>query len=125
MKRSIASLSLMLICTSTLSKAQSKGNDCIMAVTYSEMAFKDFKNAFKSDTTDDVQTSTEAAVKNAVEAAAFSNICNCPLAKNYALNAVTFGNKALKETDPKKQKKLIKQAMDMSLDVMTTTPNCK
>lgn len=115
----------MLVLTSALFRAQSKGNDCIMAVTYSEIAFKDFKNAFKTDKPDDVRDNTERAVKSAAEAAAFSNICNCPLAKNYALNAVTFGNKALKETDLKTQKKLIKKAMDMSLDVMTATPSCK
>lgn len=115
----------MLVCSGALCHAQTKGNDCIMAVTYSEMAYKDFKNAFKADSSEDVQNKTAKAVKSATEAAAFSNICNCSLAKNYALNAVTFGNKALKEADPAKQKKLVKQAMDMSLDVMTATPNCK
>lgn len=108
-----------------LCNAQSKDNNCTMAVTYSEMAFKDFKSAYKSEENSDIQDTMSNAIKNADEAAAFANICTCALAKNYALNAVTFGNKALKETDPKKQKKLIKQAMDMSLDVMTATPNCK
>lgn len=125
MNRLIVNLSILLLCSSVLSNAQTKENDCIMAVTYSEMAFKDFKNAFKAENLDDIRDNTEKAVKNAAEAATFSNICSCPLAKNYALNAVTFGNKALKESDAKKQKKLVKQAMDMSLDVMTATPNCK
>jgi len=111
--------------TTTLLAAQSKDNNCTMAVTYSEMAFKDFKSAYKSDNSEDIQDVMSKAIKNADEAAAFANICKCPLAKNYALNAVTFGNKALKEADSKKQKKLIKQAIDMSLDVMTATPNCK
>lgn len=118
-------LSAILVCACAFLNAQTKGNDCVMAVTHSEIAYKDFKTAFKADSAEDTQSNTTKAVKSATEAAAFSNICNCPLAKNYALNAVTFGNKALKESDPAKQKKLVKQAMDMSLDVMTTTPNCK
>lgn len=112
--------SAVLFCT-----AQSKDNNCIMAVTYSEMAFKDFKSAYKSGDNANIQDTMSKAIINEDEAAAFANICTCILAKNYALNAVTFGNKAINETYPKKQKKLIKQAMDMSLYVMTATPNCK
>lgn len=105
--------------------AQTIGNDCNMSVTYSEMAFETFKRAYKTNSPDEIKILLKKAIQEADEASAYALICNCPLAKNYALNAVTFGNNSLKTQLIDDSKKLIKQAMNMSLDVMTATPNCK
>ena len=103
--------------------AQIKTGECNMSITYSEMAFKSFKKAYKTNSPDEMKVLLKKAIKEADEASAL--ICNCPLAKNYALNAVSFGNKALNADKPDNSKKFAKQAMNMSLDVMTATPNCK
>ncbi|KKO89769.1 hypothetical protein AAW12_19475 [Sphingobacterium sp. Ag1] len=100
---------------------------CSMASTYAEMAFISFKKAYQAGSLDDARVSLKDAVGKAKEASAYSLIpdCNCANAKNYSLNAVTFGNKALKAADFESLKKWAKKAMDMSLDVMTAIPNCK
>lgn len=100
-------------------------SNCNMSITYSEMAFEKFKNAYKSDNLDNAKIFIKKGVEDAEQASAYALICNCPLAKNYALNAVTFGIKAGKADNLDDAKKQAKKAMDMSLDVMTATPNCK
>ncbi|WP_404984385.1 hypothetical protein ACLB9Y_17150 [Chryseobacterium scophthalmum] len=99
-------------------------SNCNMSVTYSEMAFEKFKNAYKSDNLDNAKVFIKKGVEDAEQASAYALICDCPLAKNYALNAVTFGIKAGKADNLDEAKKQSKKAMDMSLDVMTATPNC-
>lgn len=119
---------LLFASTKVFSQAAKENkNDCNLAVTYSEMAYKNFKEASKAQTIEQSTTLLEEGVKNATEASAYAiqMQCNCPNAKNYALNAVNFGNKALKENDYKKRIKFTKNAMNMSLDVMTAVPNCK
>lgn len=100
-------------------------NNCNMSVTYSEMAFEKFKNAYKSDSLQNAKVFIKKGVEEAEQASAYALICDCQLAKNYALNAVTFGIKAGKADNLDEAKKQAKKAMDMSLDVMTATPNCK
>lgn len=101
--------------------------DCSMAITYAEMAYKNFRSANRSESPDSAGSFLKKGIEQANEAAAYavSEKCNCGNAKNYALNAVTFGKKAQKAGDAKEFKKLTKKAMDMSLDVMTAIPNCK
>lgn len=99
---------------------------CEMASTYGELAYLSFKKAYQASSVENALPLLKDGVLKADEAAAFaiSPSCNCANAKNYALNAVTFGNKAMKEADLVKLKKLSKKAMNMALDVMTATPNC-
>ncbi|RQO65930.1 hypothetical protein DBR43_27160 [Pedobacter sp. KBW06] len=100
---------------------------CGMAVTYAEMAYKDFKKAYKSLSMDEAKKSIKTGVKKAAQSSAYAIIpdCDCANAKNYALNAVTFGNQAAKADDLESLKKLVKKAMDASLDVLTAVPECK
>lgn len=58
MKKLIATLTLILVCSGPLYNAQNKKNDCVIAVTYSEMAYKDFKTAYKADSAEDTQANT-------------------------------------------------------------------
>lgn len=119
-------LQLILVCSICLIPVKIfSQSDCNMSVTYSEMAFEKFKNAYKSDNLENAKVFIKKGVEDAEEASAYALICDCPLAKNYALNAVTFGIKASKADSLDEAKKQSKQAMDMSLDVMTATPNCK
>ncbi|WP_316819223.1 hypothetical protein [Pedobacter nyackensis] len=99
---------------------------CGMAVTYDEMAYKDFKKAYKSSSIDDAKKLIKTGVKKATQSSAYAITpdCDCANAKNYALNAVTFGNKAMKSDDPEAIKELVKKAMDASLDVLTAIPGC-
>jgi hypothetical protein len=101
--------------------------DCNMAVSYAEMAAKNFKSASTSDSMDGSQELINKGVEQATEAAAYAinSQCNCPNAKNYALNAVTFGKKALKATNIKDRNKMAKKAMDMCYDVVSATAACK
>jgi len=112
---------------SVTAQESKKVNGCSMASTYAEMAFVSFKKAYKAEALDDAKSLLKEAMAKAKEASAYTIIpdCNCLNAKNYALNAVTFGNKALKSTDLDNVKKWTKKAMDMSLDVLTAIPNCK
>lgn len=102
-------------------------SDCAMAVTYAEMAYKNFKQGYQSNSMEDALPFIKKGVEQATETSAYaiSPNCNCANAKNYALNAVTFGNKALKAGNFKDSRKFTKKAMNMSLDVMTAVPNCK
>ena len=99
---------------------------CEMASTYGELAYLSFKKAYQASSIENAMPLLKDGVLKADEAAAFaiSPSCNCANAKNYALNGVTFGNKAMKETDLARLKKGAKKAMDMALDVLTATPNC-
>lgn len=125
MKNIIKFTFICAVLFSVSTAAQIKSGDCNMAVTYSETAFESFKKAYKTNSPEEMKILLKKAVQEADEASAYALICNCPLAKNYALNAVTFGNKAINATEPENAKKFSKQAMNMSLDVMTATPNCK
>lgn len=100
---------------------------CAMAVTYAEMAFKDFKKAYKSNSIEEAKKLIKTGVKKATQSSAYAIIpdCNCDNAKNYALNAVTFGNKALKADDLDALKESVKKAMDASLDVLSAISGCK
>lgn len=108
----------------TLSDAE---KDCSMTVTYSEMAFINFKKAYQAKSVEDARPFIKKGVEEAAEASAYAinPNCDCAIAKNYALNAVTFGNKAAKADSLSDCKKFAKMAMDMALDVTTATPNCK
>lgn len=112
---------------SVMAQETKKVNGCAMVSTYAEMAFAGFKKAYKAESLDDAKSFLKDAVSKAKETAAYSILpdCNCANAKNYALNAVTFGNKALKTSDLESLKKWSKKAMDMSLDVLTAIPNCQ
>lgn len=101
-------------------------NGCAMTVTYAEMAFAKFKKAYKAKSIDEAQPYLKDGILQATESSAYAiqDACNCPLAKNYALSAVTFGNKAKKADNLNELKKWAKKAMDASLDVLTATPNC-
>lgn len=118
----ITILTLLLCSTGFLIKAQS--SECNMSVTYSEMAFESYKKAYKTSSNDEMTILLKKGIEEAEQASAYALICKCQIAQNYALNAVTFGKKAAKESDLSEAKKLSKQAMNMSLDVMTATPNC-
>ncbi|WP_418359817.1 hypothetical protein [Sphingobacterium detergens] len=118
---------LLSLTCSLMAQQSKKVNGCGMASTYAEMAFISFKKAYKAESLDDAKSLLKEALGKAKEASAYAIIpdCNCLNAKSYALNAVTFGNKALKSADLDSLKKWTKKAMDMSLDVLTTIPNCK
>ncbi|SUX46070.1 hypothetical protein [Chryseobacterium indoltheticum] len=125
MKNIIKVTFICAILFSVSTAAQIKSGDCNMAVTYSEMAFESFKKAYKTNSPEEMKILLKKAVQEADESSAYALICNCPIAKNYALNAVTFGNKAINTTELENAKKFAKQAMNMSLDVMSVTPTCK
>ncbi|MGJ1269229.1 hypothetical protein ACR78F_16690 [Sphingobacterium spiritivorum] len=129
MKRILISLMLIsaLLFTSASAEKKPEFTGCEMASTYAELAFMTFKKAYQSTSIENAKPLLKDGVAKATEASAYALIpsCNCANAKNYALNAVTFGNKALKESDLQGMKKWAKKAMDMSLDVLTATPNCK
>ncbi|WP_259655460.1 hypothetical protein [Sphingobacterium sp. UME9] len=127
-KKYFFTMTLLSMFFSVIAQENKKVNTgCGMASTYAEMAFMSFKKAYQAGSLDDAKVLLKDAVGKAKEASAYSIIpdCNCANAKNYSLNAVIFGNKALKAADLDNLKKWAKKAMDMSLDVMTAIPNCK
>ncbi|QBQ41337.1 hypothetical protein E2P86_09280 [Sphingobacterium psychroaquaticum] len=128
MKTALFPLALVysLFFTSATSGATSNQNGCAMTVTYAEMAFAKFKKAYKAKSIADAQSYLKDGILQATESSAYAiqDACNCPLAKNYALSAVTFGNNAKKADKLDELKKWAKKAMDASLDVLTATPNC-
>lgn len=107
-------------------KSGSKTN-CGMAVTYSQMAYKKFKQALKSNDSANTAALLKQAVSDARESSAYtvSPDCHCSFAEVYALNAASFGEKAIKETDAKARKVLIKKAMNNALNVLSGVNQCK
>lgn len=99
---------------------------CNLAITYAEMAYINFKKAYNSSSDQDINSLLEKGVSQSTQASAYSisSGCNCSLAKNYALNAVTFGNKARKAKNAKDRKKFIKQAMNAANSVMVGANTC-
>lgn len=122
---SLLAIAAVLLFSSSIQK-KNTASGCEMTVTYAELAYAAFKKAYKASSIEDATPLLKDGVAKASEASAYaiSPTCNCDIAKNYSLNAVTFGNKALKTSDLAELKKLTKKAMDMSLDVLTATPNC-
>jgi hypothetical protein len=127
-KNYFITINLLSLFFSVMAQENKKVNTgCSMASTYAEMAFLSFKKSYQAVSLEDAKVLLKDAVRKAKEASAYSIMpdCNCANANNYSLNAVTFGNKALKASDLDNLKKWAKKAMDMSLDVMTAIPNCK
>lgn len=99
---------------------------CEMTVTYAELSYMSFKKVYGLSDMSHSEALIKDGILKATEASAFAIApqCKCENAKNYSLNAVTFGNKALRTEDRKEKKKLVKKAMDMSLDAMTAVNSC-
>lgn len=127
-----ASILLLLFLGCTAPRLATDGgstekNSCNLAVTYAEMSYAKFKKAYNSTSEEEIATLLKKGTQEAQQASAYaiSSACNCSLAKNYALNAVTFGNKAKRTTDVEARKKLIKEAMDSANNVLVGVNGCK
>ncbi|MFD2968712.1 hypothetical protein [Sphingobacterium bambusae] len=129
MKHLIAKSSLFCLLLfpshSTISTPTFSG--CEMTISYAEMAFASYKKAHQAATLEAAAAFLKEGNSQAKEAAAYavSSSCGCSSAETYALSAFAFGTKALKADDLDKARKLIKKAMNMSLDILTVAPNCK
>ncbi len=97
-----------------------------MAISYSQMAYKKFKQALKARDAAEQEALLKEAVNDARESSTYTvnPECNCSFAETYALNAASFGDKALKEEDPAARQKLIKKAISASLNVLAGVNQC-
>ena len=103
-----------------------EGSQCMMVVTYSEMASMQFKKAYKAKSNDDVKKFLKKGMEQAKEAAAYAPQCNCNLAETYALEVFAFGQKAEKAsgTDTDAMQQHLKKAINLSIDAMAAAQKC-
>lgn len=98
---------------------------CLMAVTYSELAFGQFKKAYKASTIDDAKKSLKKGSDQIKQASAYAAQCQCVLAETYSLTAYTTAKKAYEKGDDLESiKSDSKKAMDLSLDAMKEAQGC-
>lgn len=99
--------------------------DCMMAVTYSEMAFAQFKKVNKASSLDKAQSALKKALDNAKETAAYAAQCGCTNAETYSLSAYEIAVKGKDATSVDDLKSISKKAMNLSLDAMQAAQQCK
>lgn len=100
------------------------GNDCMMAVTYSEMAFSQFKKAYKATSVADAQKLVKKGMEQAQQTAAYAVQCNCTAAETYSLTAYTTAQKSLKSPSLQDLQAGAKKAMNLCLDAMSAAQQC-
>jgi len=101
-----------------------KNSNCMMVVTYSEMASMQFKKAFKSKDIEKAKKFVKKGMEQIQQAAAYSPQCNCVNAETYALSAYTIGKKGFDATAIEDLQAQSKKAMDLSLDAMGAAQQC-
>lgn len=99
-------------------------DDCMMAVTYSEMAYGQFKKVNKASSLDDAKKALKKALQNAKETAAYAVQCGCTNAETYSLSAFTAAEKGMDAQSVDDLKSMSKKAMDLSLDAMQAAQGC-
>jgi hypothetical protein len=102
---------------------KSRGN-CTMAVTYSEMAYGQFKKVNKASSLDNAKKALKKAMQNAKETAAYAAQCGCTNAETYSLSAFTTAEKGVDAASVDDLKSISKKAMDLSLDAMQSAQQC-
>lgn len=126
-KRWIASV-VAVSCTSLMMQhlpvKAATGSNCMMVVTYAELAYLKFKEAVKANEIGVAQKSIDKGIDQAKQAAAYAPQCDCPIAETYVLEAYAFGKRAKKATVLKDIRKEAKKAMDLSLDGMAAAQKC-
>ncbi|PSL23831.1 hypothetical protein [Dyadobacter jiangsuensis] len=99
--------------------------DCMMAVTYSEMAYGQFRKVNKASSLDKAQKALKKALLDAKETAAYAAQCGCTNAETYSLSAYEIASKGVNATSVEDLKSISKKAMDLSLDAMQAAQQCK
>lgn len=117
---------LLLLAASALFHTASGYEDgkCMMAVTYSEMAYLTFKKATKATSTAASGQAIKKGIEQAQQAAAYAVQCSCTNAETYTLTAYTIGKKGLDRTELKDMQAAAKKAMDLCLDAMSAAQQC-
>ncbi|RFZ90706.1 hypothetical protein D0C36_17245 [Mucilaginibacter conchicola] len=98
--------------------------NCMMAVTYSEMAMIQFKKAYKAKTIEAAQPFIKKGMEQVQQASAYAVQCDCTQSESNALTAYGFGKKALDATELEKMKPEAKKAMDLSITAMAAAQRC-
>ena len=114
---------LAMICP-LLSSRASEGTQCMMVVTYSEMASIQFKKAYKAASVDEAKKFVKKGMSQVQQAAAYAPQCNCIQAETYALEAYTFAKKGYDAASLEEMQKQVKKAMDLSIDAMAAGQKC-
>ncbi|MDQ6482029.1 hypothetical protein [Dyadobacter sp. LHD-138] len=99
-------------------------SNCMMAVTYSEMAYAQFKKVNKASSLDNAKKALKKALQNAKETAAYAAQCGCSNAETYSLSAFTIAEKGVDATSVEDLSSISKKAMDLSLDAMQSAQQC-
>ncbi|RQO31121.1 hypothetical protein DBR32_10480 [Taibaiella sp. KBW10] len=120
----IAIAIFMLPAFNLLQAKAAEGSNCMMVVTYSEMAYLKFKDAGKASEIEAARKFIQKGMDYAKQAASYAPQCDCPLAETYALEAYTFGKKAYDAAALKDTRKQAKKAMDLSLSGMSAAQQC-
>lgn len=96
----------------------------MMAVTYSEMAYGEFKKVTKASSLEKAQKPLKKALSNTQETAAYAVQCGCVDAETYSLSAYTIAEKGLKATSVDELKSLSKKAMPLLMDALGSAQQC-
>lgn len=120
----ITSLCFFALLTAFRSVNAPSKDNCMMAVTYSEMAFAEFKKVNKASSLEKAQKALKKALFNSKETAAYAVQCGCTNAETYSLSAFTIAEKGVNANSVDELKSLSKKAMDLSLDAMSAAQQC-
>ena len=123
-KMGIVGALLFALFTSSRSAEATHTVDCMMAVTYSEMAYGQFKKVNKASSLNDAKKALKKALQNAKETAAYAVQCGCTNAETYSLSAFTAAEKGVDAQSVDELKSMSKKAMDLSLDAMQAAQTC-
>lgn len=125
MKKFGITTTILLVFFSALRPADTTGKgNCMMAVTYSEMAYGQFKKVNKASSLDNAQKALKKALQNAKETAAYAVQCGCTNAETYSLSAYTIAEKGVGATSVEDMKASSQKAMNLSLDAMQAAQQC-
>lgn len=112
------------ICSFTLA-ARPKAKNCMMAVTYSEMAMIQFKKAYKAKTIEVLRPAMKKGIDQILQASTYAVQCDCAQSESNALTAYGIAKKAYdKLTDIDELKRESKKAMDLSITAMAAAQRC-
>ena len=117
----------MILVASLLSFRSSEAYEdgkCMTTVTYSEMAYGQFKKAYKASSADVAKQALKKGLEQAQQTAAYAVQCSCTQAETYSLTAYTLGKKALGYDDLKDIQAQAKKAMDLCMDAMSAALQC-
>ncbi|RFS22796.1 hypothetical protein DVR12_13485 [Chitinophaga silvatica] len=97
---------------------------CAKAVTYSEMAYVQFKKAYRANSEEVAQRLIKKGLDQIKEASVYAVQCECTTSETYALTAYTIARKASEAATMDELKPQIKKAMDLSMDAMHAAQKC-